>query len=278
MRSLLLSLALTALPACRQDTSAASLSTHRLRFIATLDGAAANCKSLAAPPFRLRDARLFVSELRVIGPDGETPAAFVPDSRFQSVEVALLDFEDATEGCEGDSAEHTELVFEAPVSSVRAVTFTVGIPFALNHQNPALARAPLTAGAMHWGWRGGYKFVRIEAQRDGVEGRIHLGSTGCEGALHAITSCAHPNRGTVHLELDPATQQVALDLGAFFGSDKGGDKTDCMGEPADPSCHAGYRAIGAAGKEAARQSDSLAANTTNPAMGASAFTVIRRTP
>lgn len=237
--------ALLAAAGCKKASEAPAApapTEYRLEVVALLDGKPASCSALAAPPFVLRDARLFVSDLRVAGPDGEVAAALVPDGRFQSSDVALLDFEDATGGCEGDAATHTTVVFTAPIAQIQQLRFTVGVPFSLNHANPALAVAPLTAGAMHWGWRAGYKFVRVEAQKAGHEARVHLGSTQCEGAINAITGCAHPNRPEVEVALDPTQQRLGLELGALFSADPA--QLDCMGDTDDVACQTAYAALG----------------------------------
>lgn len=52
------------------------------------------------------------------------------------------------------------------VANVEAITFSVGVPQALNHADPALqpAGSPLAPQSpeMHWGWSAGYRFAAIE--------------------------------------------------------------------------------------------------------------------
>ncbi|MBL7807902.1 MAG: T9SS type A sorting domain-containing protein [Saprospiraceae bacterium] len=52
------------------------------------------------------------------------------------------------------------------ISNVEAITFSVGVPQALNHADPSLqpAGSPLAPQnpEMHWGWSAGYRFAAIE--------------------------------------------------------------------------------------------------------------------
>ena len=191
----------------------------------------------------LRDARLFVSEVYLIDTKGEsTPAALVADGRWQTREVALLDFEDASGGCEGDTATNVSVRVTAPPGPYSGVRFVVGVPFALNHQNPALAAPPLTTGAMQWGWRAGYKFLKVEARVGQTEARVHVGSTECQGSIGAITGCARPNRGAIEVRnVDPASAPLVLDVLSLFPV---ADDLDCMGVHNDPGCSAAFRTLG----------------------------------
>lgn len=52
------------------------------------------------------------------------------------------------------------------ITNIEAITFSVGVPQALNHADPALqpAGSPLAPQIpeMHWGWSAGYRFAAIE--------------------------------------------------------------------------------------------------------------------
>ena len=49
--------------------------------------------------------------------------------------------------------------------SLMSLSFNIGVPFAINHQNPLLQESPLNDSSMFWAWRNGYKFVRWDMQR-----------------------------------------------------------------------------------------------------------------
>lgn len=55
---------------------------------------------------------------------------------------------------------------KVPAGRYTAVTFDLGVPFALNHADVASAPSPLNVKAMWWSWQGGYKFVRVDMKTD----------------------------------------------------------------------------------------------------------------
>jgi len=77
------------------------------------------------------------------------------------------------------------------------LSFNVGVPFAVNHQNPLLQESPLNDSSMFWVWRNGYKFIRWDMQSEsGDSWSFHLGSVGCESAAMVRAPqkpCAQPN-------------------------------------------------------------------------------------
>ncbi|MCB9742569.1 MAG: metallo-mystery pair system four-Cys motif protein [Alphaproteobacteria bacterium] len=186
---------------------------------ATLGGAPLVCGQsvgLGTDSATVVDARLFVSELTFLTAEGEAvPATLTADGAWQTEEVALLDFED---GCfNGTAGTNTRLVGEAPEGSYAGLRFTVGLPLALNHANPATAEAPLSTTSMHWTWQAGYKFIRLDysrseslsAEEDDI---AHLGSTDCQGTVGDISGCDRPDRPYVELEVDPFDAALTLTL------------------------------------------------------------------
>lgn len=77
------------------------------------------------------------------------------------------------------------------------LSFNVGVPFAINHQNPLTQASPLNDSSMFWVWRNGYKFIRWDMQSEsGDSWSFHLGSVGCESAAMVRAPqkpCAQPN-------------------------------------------------------------------------------------
>ena len=175
-------------------------------FEATLAGQPWTCdvKTADVSP---TDIRFFVSEVEVHDAEGNSaPVAITADKTWQNDTVALIDL---APGCTETSPEtHTALTGTAPAGEWTRMSFTLGVPFELNHKNPATAKPPLSTTSMHWSWRGGYKFLRLDAEGSG----FHIGSTGCEGPMAKIKHCAKPNRARVTLDAAPgATIQLALD-------------------------------------------------------------------
>jgi uncharacterized repeat protein (TIGR04052 family) len=181
-------------------------------------------------------------------------AALGAEAPWQDGAVALLDFEDATGGCEGSGPTNTALAVSGPAGPWAGLRFTVGVPFDLNHADAATAGAPLNTSAMFWSWASGYKFLKFDGSTAGMPGglALHLGSTGCAAdASGAVTDCAHPNRAVIELvgPIDPETSVVTLDLAALLdGMDLESNTPDtapgCMSAPNDPECAGPFAQLG----------------------------------
>ena len=200
-------------------------------------------------PVQLTDLRLYVSEASLLTEDGEAiPIALETDGNWQQGDLALLDFENGSGRCENGTANtHTTLRGHVPAGDYYGLVFTVGVPFDRNHADPLTAVSPLGDTAMHWSWRGGYKFLRagIRTETDGHW--VHLGSTGCEGRINAITGCAAPNRVTVVLPVYRVERhEVSIDLAALFVATDldDGEATDCSSGPAELHCDGVFDALG----------------------------------
>jgi uncharacterized repeat protein (TIGR04052 family) len=195
--------------------------------------------------------RLFVHDVELTLTDGTIETGrIINDSFWQTAEVALLDFEDGTARCRGGSGEtNAKIVLEKPAAAVKAVAFSIGVPFDQNHADPAKAVGPLSYTSMHWSWKAGYKFLRLDGKTaDGGAYGLHMGSTGCEGSIGDVSSCARPNRTRVALEnFDPASQKIVLDVAALVASgadETGGGNYGCLGEKTQAGCVPVFRQLG----------------------------------
>jgi uncharacterized repeat protein (TIGR04052 family) len=218
-------------------------------FVATIDGHTFSCTSSSA---RITsDLRLYVHDVALVDAAGRsTPVQLSEDAVWQHRGVALLDFENASEQCtDGTAGTHTTLIGRIAAGDYRALQFVVGVPFDRNHADAAVADAPLNLGRMHWGWQGGYKFLRFEGVTDNAAFRFHLGSTGCEGTIGHITNCSRPNRVPVRLSgFVPGEHRVQIDLEKLLPTAAGEAQREqshgCMSEPDDPRCGAPFAALG----------------------------------
>jgi len=110
------------------------------------------------------DFRLFVSEVALLAADGRrVPMTLDDDGRWQDGQVALLDFEDATDRCDnGTPPTNAQVSGSLPAGDYTGVEFVIGVPFDSNHGDPTLAASPLNLTSMFWNWRGGYRFLKID--------------------------------------------------------------------------------------------------------------------
>ncbi len=205
----------------------------------------------------LQDFRIYVSNFRLIRRDGaEAPLQLTSDGVFQSNRVALLDFENATGNCNGNSATNTVVRGRAPAGDYVGLVFDIGVPVELNHQDTTIASPPLNFSALTWPWRYGYKFTTIDLETGREHGgsnmghaasgfSIHLGSVDCgEGPMTTPPEqpCATSNRPSYRLDaFDLAHQIVVLDLAALVaGSDITGNApgsvSGCMSGAGDDDC------------------------------------------
>ncbi|MFT6399121.1 MAG: putative repeat protein (TIGR04052 family) [Bradymonadia bacterium] len=202
--------------------------------------------------FMLSDLRFYVHDVSLISASGDVVSlATSNDDIWNGEGVSLIDLEDGTGPCgSGNEGINSAVNGTVPDGEYAGLTFTLGVPFEQNHQDAAVANPPFSYTAMFWGWQGGYKFMRLDgATTEGNGNRIHLGSTGCEGEIANITSCANENLVTVTLEpFDVATDVVALDLEALFvaidmETNAEGTPLGCMSTD-DPDCVRVFEAFG----------------------------------
>lgn len=208
------------------------------------------------------DFRLYVHNVRLVTAAGqEVPLTLTQDGTFQTENVALLDFEDRSGTCSnGNTLTNTVVRGTLPAGAAgpyNGVRFTLGVPFALNHANAAVARSPLNLTSLWWSWQGGYKFIRLDGRIEDAAGtvrvpswNVHVGSTGCNGsAAGGVTMCANPNLGEVSLTgFDPTRNTVVADVARLFGgtnvSVSNAPSPGCMSDANDVDCMGVFPALG----------------------------------
>lgn len=218
------------------------------------------------------DLRFFVSGASLQRSDGvRVPIALDQDQVWQYRDVALLDFEDGTGPCRnGTPAMNRSLRGTVPAGDYRGLTFTLGVPFDLNHADVTVAPSPLNLTAMFWIWNSGYRFLKLDLSTSGLPDQrldpsggktermraigfpVHLGSTGCAPGTKTQppAGCKAPNRVTVSLpSFDARTDAVIVDVaallkGANVDSNTPNTAPGCMSEPNDPDCAPVFEALG----------------------------------
>jgi uncharacterized repeat protein (TIGR04052 family) len=196
------------------------------------------------------DLRMYVHDVRLVtGAGAELPVSLAPDGDWQSGTVALLDFTGNDGECTGDAATNTTLEgsYQDTGAAITGLRFTVGVPFAENHQDATVAKAPLNVSSLFWSWNGGYKFAVVEGKaHNGKAFVLHLGSTGCiKDGSNTVTGCSAPNRVAVDLPgYALAGKKVVVDLKEILAGvdlDKG---VACHSAPAQPGCPPLFTALG----------------------------------
>ena len=219
----------------------------QIPFLAVFAGAPIACDGSGGT--ELTDLRFYVFDARLTDTTGhDRQLELTADKDWQQANLALLDLETGSGHCmNGTSEVNNVLTGTVAAGDYQGLSFTLGVPFEQNHTDPLLAVPPLGDAAMHWHWRGGYKFLRagFATADDGFW--IHLGSTGCEGTLQNISGCSAPNRVTVRLDdFVPGRDIVVVDLGELISRAELGDATpsNCSSGPAESDCVAAFRALG----------------------------------
>jgi uncharacterized repeat protein (TIGR04052 family) len=244
--------------AARSETSAASEPAGpepvAVRFAARVNGQPFRCTGSYASvgtsnsSIQPLDFRFYVHNIRLVTRGGQEVALTMPDNLWQRGGVALLDFENQTGSCTGGTADTNAVVTGTiPVGDYTALRFTLGLPFAVNHQDAAMAATPLNYTSLWWSWNGGYKFARLDFASTGQPQGwfIHLGSTGCNAASgnQSPTTCSEPNRVEVSLAgFDVSRNVVVADLGRLVAQSNvdinAGGARGCMSGLTDPECPA----------------------------------------
>ena len=215
---------------------------------------------------QLQDFRFFVSEVKLTRADGTSVAVkLAKNSPYRytrnGVGVTLIDLENGTGDCavDGTRGMNASVKGTVPHGKYVGVSWTVGVPFALNHTDAAATPAPLNSVAMGWSWQIGHKFTKIEvSDPGGATGSwtsktfyVHLGSAGCEGnpatgQSRQVRGAEPPGRPSE--EVRPGQ---AAGGGRPQGHPGGYDVTanqsgapGCMSEQTDPECGSVFKAFG----------------------------------
>jgi uncharacterized repeat protein (TIGR04052 family) len=239
-RYVMLAAMVSFLAACSESSSRVEVP-----FTVTYSGSPVACDGSATTT--LTDLRFYVHNVRVFDANGQAKSVQLDEGEWQQPDLAFLDLEDGTGGCANGTSE-TNAVVQGTVigKNFRGLEFTLGVPFSRNHGDPLKAQRPLGDAAMHWHWRGGYKFMRAGLRNNVDSFWIHLGSTGCQGTIRNITGCNAPNRVTVRLDNFVPGDAVLIDLAQLVSAGALDDETssDCSSGPAEEGCLDAFAALG----------------------------------
>ena len=174
-----------------------------------------------------RDFRFYVHDVQLISESGDRVPVTLDQNDWQYQNVALLDFEDFTGGCQDGTPETNAVITGmAPKGTYTGVSYTIGIPDALNHQDLTTLPAPLNLTGLWWGWAFGHIFLAVVTHAEVTtptpgtnDHYFHLGSIACTGdpSVGEPVTCAKPNKPLIEiLGFDPLTTPIIADFGAML--------------------------------------------------------------
>ena len=201
--------------------------------------------------WRLQHLALFVSDISISLNSQIQPVTLV-NNDWQNSGTALLHL--AAKDCSVLPTDNviserhasitiptTRLLFDKPLrlDETSQLSFTLGLPFAINHLDPLSQPAPINQPSMFWSWRGGHKFLRLDMQSDEHAWNFHLGSTGCSAAS-AMRSpqqeCLHPNRLEFSLPRQENGYKLIVHLDKLLSGLELNTKSSCLMQTDNRSC------------------------------------------
>ena len=136
---------------------------------------------------------------------------------------------------------NSRLQFTKPIDldSVQQLSFSLAVPFELNHQNPLLQPSPLNLPRMFWSWRSGHKFFRLDIQSPESNWVFHLGSVGC-AAVSTMRSpeseCLQPNRVNFKLHKKHDGTKLVMHLDRLIANTSLQSSESCLFHSDQQSC------------------------------------------
>ncbi|WP_372625760.1 MbnP family copper-binding protein [Arsukibacterium sp.] len=175
--------------------------------------------------WQLQYLRFYLSDFKL----NQQPKLLTTTS-WQQPGLALLGTD-----CHGN--DNWQLTFAEPLAPGQ-LSFTLGLPFVVNHQNPLKASSPLNFSEMFWSWQLGYKFLRLDMQSSHFGWAFHLGSTGCQSASvlrPPALPCRAANTFAVTLDYQP-NQKLQFNLAALLSEIVLSPQSSCMSDSLQTDC------------------------------------------
>lgn len=189
---------------------------------------------------------MFVHDIRVLDTQGNPISFTLDENNYQTQNVAML-----TMSCGAPESANMKISGSyTSKETAGSISFKVGVPQAVNHQNPAEQPSPLNYGDLQWGWAMGKRFFVIEGTFNPVVNKqgfvFHVGSTGCNGdpTKEEAVTCSKSNRPDIQLGVMASSQpQVKIDIQALFDTWNFANGSNCHGFHGD-FCKAGFKNLG----------------------------------
>lgn len=205
------------------------------------------CETALSPQMQWQIDQLwfYISQVELKTNTGWKKATLV-QNHWQHRHVALLG-----QHCidSDDSNWHLTITPSILLKDASQIQFTLGVPFAENHQNPMRAESIFANSNMFWTWQQGYKYLRLdlEHQLTGQNWAFHLGATGCQSASALrppSTPCEYPNRSKITIDLPHGPVDIALDLQQLLGTLALNNQSRCLSLPTQVSCQSLFQNLG----------------------------------
>ena len=137
------------------------------------------------------------------------------------------------------SNDYLQFLLPVDLDVSEQLSFTLAVPFELNHQNPLLQPSPLNLPSMFWSWRSGHKFLRLDMQAPDKNWVFHLGSVGCT-AVSTMRSpqseCVQPNRVDFHLDKKHNGTTLVMHLDRLIDNISMQNNDSCLFQLGQESC------------------------------------------
>jgi uncharacterized repeat protein (TIGR04052 family) len=203
----------------------------------------------------IQQLAFFISNVKLSGEDTlQQPQLSATPWQTDNVVLIQPDLGDCSSKLENhDNAASKELVasealktnhylrFAAPVDldASEQLSFTLAVPFELNHQNPLLQASPLNLPNMFWSWRSGHKFFRLDMQSPDINWVFHLGSVGCTAATtmrSPQSECVQPNRVDFNLDKKHTGAKLVMHLDRLTANISMRNNDSCLFHTGQESC------------------------------------------
>ena len=120
-----------------------------LTFKPLFDGKAITCQTAIDNDWQVSQLYLFLSQFQWQDNQGQWHELPLKTNPYQHSGVALLGMD-----CPGAEQANWQLQLnEVAANDIRALRAEIGVPFALNHQNPLTQPSPLNVPNMFWVWQ-----------------------------------------------------------------------------------------------------------------------------
>ncbi|WP_232788106.1 MbnP family copper-binding protein [Paraglaciecola sp. MB-3u-78] len=137
------------------------------------------------------------------------------------------------------SNDSLQFLLPVDLDASKQLSFTLAVPFELNHQNPLMQPSPLNLPSMFWSWRSGHKFFRLDLQASDKNWVFHLGSLGCT-AVSTMRSpqseCVQPNRVDFQLDKKHNGTTLVMHIDRLIANISMQNNDSCLFQLGQDSC------------------------------------------